>query len=234
MILSARFGRATGHVPAPARNMRTVIRPQCGKPRRKESLPWTTGTCATQRGCVLSSCFEQKWLKSPGSNTGGADVSAARGHGRAQADALPGLPAGEQGAGTGVAAGRPRQAGEGARAPAAREPRRGAGVCARDAGAGGDGAVARPPARGGAARGVPRRRRRRGGRARPMARAGAAAAGRPRSRGCRARRGESGRASRGRPGSGSPTPASRRRATRPRSRPGGATGPTTSTTPWPS
>ncbi len=45
--------------------------------------------------------------------------------------------------------------------------------------------------------------------------------------------GEGGRASRGRPGSGSQTPASGRRATRPGSRPGGATGPTTSTAPWP-
>ena len=69
---------------------------------------------------------------------------------------------------------------------------------------------------------------------RSPARAGAAAAGRPRSRGCRARRGESGRASRARPVSGSQTPAPGRRATRPGSRPGGATGPTTSTTPWPS
>ena len=97
MILSARFGRATGHVPAPARNMRTVIRPQCGKPRRKESLPWTTGTCATQRGCVLSSCFEQKWLKSPGSNTGGADVSAARGTGRRRRTPSPACPRGSRG-----------------------------------------------------------------------------------------------------------------------------------------
>ena len=49
MTLSARFGRAAGRVPAPARNMRTVIRPQCGKPRREESLPWTMSTYATQK-----------------------------------------------------------------------------------------------------------------------------------------------------------------------------------------
>ena len=93
---------------------------------------------------------------------------------RGEGQALPQAPPRAPGEGR-EAAGRPCQAGEGTRVPAAREargPRRGTGVGARDAGAGGDGAVARPPARGGAARGVPRRRRRRGGRARPMARAG--------------------------------------------------------------
>ena len=40
----------------------------------------------------------------PGPASGGADVSAARGHGRAQADALPGLPAEGQGKGIEVAA----------------------------------------------------------------------------------------------------------------------------------
>ena len=214
------------------------------------------------------------WARSAASGfapaSGGADVSAARGHGRAQADALPGLPAEGQGKGIEVAAdGGARRTREGrvargagptarrrcgrpgrgerppadrarlVRGPGSRRPRgprtsrRGRGRRS-PARAGGDGAVARPPARGGAAHGVPRRRRRRGGRARPPARAGAAAAGRPRSRGCRARRGESGRASRARPGSGSQTPAPKRRATRPGSRPGGATGPTTPTTPWPS
>ena len=89
--------------------------------------------------------------------------------------------------------------------------------------------VAQLPARGGAAHGVPRRCHRRGGRDWPPARAGAAAY--PRSRGCRARRGAGGRASRGRSSSGYQTPAPGRRATR--SRPGRATGSETSTTPWP-
>ena len=93
---------------------------------------------------------------------------------RGEAQALPQAPprAPQEGR---EAAGRPRQASEGTRVPAAREPRGphgGTGVGARRAGAGGDGAVARLPARGGAAHGVPRRCRRRGGRARPPARVG--------------------------------------------------------------
>ena len=54
------------------------------------------------------------WARSAASRfapaSGGADVSAARGHGRAQADALPGLPAEGQGKGIEVAGGGARRA----------------------------------------------------------------------------------------------------------------------------
>ena len=57
------------------------------------------------------------WARSAASRfapaSGGADVSAARGHGRAQADALPGLPAGGQGKGIEVAADGARRTREG-------------------------------------------------------------------------------------------------------------------------